>query len=313
MPKNTASKISVDRQLKWYERHKRRDPTRCGILIEGDSWFTTPVLSWEGPTLVARLKRHEQDGKRRFAVVSVANPGATLVQMLGPNNVDFQLATNPDLLRKQTYDIVLLSAGGNDFLGDDLELYLNDASPGTAVRRCIDAATGPEEAARCAVRCGPLLDALDNRLATMLHDFRGSLLRPRGLGNARILAHGYDYPFPDGRPMEVLGFTIGPWLKPLFQRKRLPAFVHRPIVKLLVDEFNRMLGDVARARQRFHYLDLRGLLNEPADWADEIHPHSDTGIKKLRDVFVGAIHQVHTGSAPSVIGGGRISDSYRCR
>ncbi len=155
MPKNTATKISVDRQLKWYAQHKRRNPNRVGILIEGDSWFTTPVLSWEGPTLVARLK--------------------------------------------------------------------------------------PELTAR-----------------------------------------------------------------------RIPTAVHRPLVKLLVDEFNRLLGDLARSQQRFHYLDLRGLLDDPADWADEIHPHSDTGIKKLRDAFVAAIHAIHAGGAPSLLGGGRIDEEYRC-
>ncbi len=312
MPKNTATKISVDRQLKWYERHKRSRPERVGILIEGDSWFTTPVLSWEGPTLVARLRRHERDGKRQFAIVSVANPGATAMQVLDAKNIDIQLATNPDLLRNQTYDLVLLSAGGNDFLGDDLGLYLNDASPGTAVRRCIDAAGSPEEAARCVLRCEALLDALENRLATLLRNFRKRVLKPRGLAGTRILVHGYDYAIPDGRAMEVLGFTFGPWLLPELKARRIPTAVHGPLVKLLVDEFNRKLAEVARSQPRFHYLDLRGLLNEPADWADEIHPHSSTGIRKLRDAFVDAIHAVAAGGAPSILGGGRITEEYRC-
>lgn len=313
MPKNTATRKSIDRQQKSYKRLRRANPNGPGILIEGDSWFSTPIVSWDGPTLVARLKRHRQNGKKQFAIVSVANPGADLVEMITPNNIDLAFAML-GLTDRQKYNLVLLSCGGNDILGDELDDFLVDVSPGTPARRCLDrAGTNMEKAARCVLDCDAYVELVHNKLGGRLKNFRSKVLRPLNLQGARILIHGYDYPIPDGRPLKVFGLEFGPWLLNKFKRHHIPQKYHTAIVKLLIDEFNSMLKNVATSQPKFHYLDFRGLLTKRSDWADEIHPHTNTGMLKLREEMVPAIHAVHAGTAGSVIGGGRITEEYSCR
>lgn len=313
MPKNTATRWSVDRQKVSYKRLRRNNPNGAGVLIEGDSWFSTPVVSWDGPSLVGRLKAHKRNGKHPFAIVSLANPGSDLVEMIARDNIDLVLATSK-LKAKQRYDVLLLSCGGNDILGKELKGFLVDASPGTAARRCLErAGTNMEKAARCVVDCAAFKDTVHNTLAKRLKQFRKKTLKGLGLNDTRILIHGYDYPIPDGRPLKIMGKEFGDaWLLPTFKLRHIPKRYHTAIVKLLIDEFNAMLRDVAKSQLKFHYLDLRGLLTKKADWADEIHPHTKTGMKKIRNEMVSALHAVKDGTAGSVIGGGRIAEEYSC-
>ena len=309
MPKNTATIKSVQRQLRTFMRAQRGDSQRFRILVEGDSWFSTPVEGWKGPTLINGLKRHERNGRRQFNIVAVANPGADLRDMLTRENFDLRLATNPDWLKKQTYDLVLLSVGGNDILGSELDNVLLNVESGPGVKQCLAAASNPEEAARCVIDrvffCGLL-----GRLEKQLSDFRVKVLKPLKLGTTPMLLHGYDYVIPSGKKLEVLGLPlIGPWLNPKFRSHKIRAAHHKPLVKLLIDEFNRTLRSVAKSQNRFFYLDLRGTLTDPADWADEIHPHSNTGIPKIRSHFVDAIHAIRDGTATSVMGNG-VTDEF---
>ena len=156
-------------------------------------------------------------------------------------------------------------------------------------------------------------NVVHNKLGGRLKGFRSKVLTRLGLKDARILIHGYDYPIPDGRPLKALGLEFGPWLLPQFKRHHIPPKYHTAVVKLLIDEFNSMLKNVATSQPKFHYLDFRGLLTQKSDWADEIHPHTSTGMLKLRNEMVPAIHAVHAGTAGSVIGGGRISQVYSCK
>lgn len=313
MPKNTATKKSVDRQLKWYKRRRRANPGGPGILIEGDSWFSTPVVSWEGPTLVGRLKAHRKDGKRQFAIVSVANPGADLVDMITPSNVDLAFATS-QLTSKQMYNLALLSCGGNDVLGEKLKTFLIDVPPGTPARRRLEAAGDDmEKAARRVLKCKQFTDFLGSTLGARLREFRKAVLKDLGMNHAPILVHGYDYPIPDGRQLSALGIKLGPWLLSEFKKKKIPKKYHIAVVKLLIDEFNSMVRGIATSQSKFHFLDLRGLLTKTSDWSDEIHPHTSTGMIKIRKEMVAAIHAVHDGTAGPVIGGGRIASEYTCK
>ena len=312
MPKNTATLVSIRRKVQGFVRAQRRNPDRYRILAEGDSWFTTPVEGWKGPTLVESLKRHSEGGKRPFNIVMVANPTTELRTTLDPNNIDIALAVLDDWIGRQTYDMVLLSSGGNDVLGTEIRSLLKDPRD-AQVGRCLDAATTPEQKARCVVNCAAYCQLLVG-FAARIRAFRHDVLRPNGLGRARILMHGYDYPIASGRDMPVFGglIRVGPWLLPAFDEQHIPQPLHAPVLKLLIDEFNRMLRDVALSQNLFHYVDLRNTLNGEQDWADEIHPHSDTGIPKLSVRLQVAIKAVRDKKAGSVIEFGQVADEYTC-
>ncbi|MEO1575246.1 MAG: hypothetical protein AAFU65_09840 [Pseudomonadota bacterium] len=313
MANSTANLISIKRRVQAFVRAQRRNPDRYRVLAEGDSWFTTPVESWNGPTLISSLKRHTEDGRRPFNIVSVANPSTELLSTLHPNNLDLPLATLPDWIKEQSYDLVLLSTGGNDVLGPRMEQMLRDPEADPAVRRCHDTAPDALSRARCILDCDAYNALLDNMIERLVR-FRADVLKPCGLNRARIMIHGYDYPIPDGRRIDVLGglVTVGPWLKPAFEHRNTPAETWNAVLKLLIDEYNARLREAALDQRLFHYVDLRGTLAGADDWADEIHPHKDTGIRKISSVLTAAMRRVRDGRAPSIIGPRHTPGDYRC-
>lgn len=314
MANSTANLISIKRRVQAFVRAQRRNPDRYRILAEGDSWFTTPVESWNGPTLISSLKRHTEDGRRPFNILSVANPSTELLSTLHANNMDLPLATLPDWIKKESYDLVLLSTGGNDVLGPRLDQMLRDPEDDPSVARCLASAGDALERARCILDCDAYTALLDNMIERV-STFREDVLKGCGLGKARIMIHGYDYPIPDGRDMEVLGglITVGPWLKPAFEKRHTPEDTWHAVLKLLIDEYNARLREVALDQRLFHYVDLRGTLAGADDWADEIHPHKDTGIRKISAVLSTAIKRVRDGRAPSIIGPRKTPGDFRCR
>ncbi|MEM6639982.1 MAG: hypothetical protein AAF610_08770 [Pseudomonadota bacterium] len=310
---NSADIVSIGRRVRAFVRAQRRNPSRYRVLAEGDSWFTTPVESWKGPTLIGALKRQTQARRRVFNIVSVANPGTELLPTLHPNNHDFALATLPDWRREQTYDLVLLSSGGNDVLGSRLSSWLRDPMADSAVGRALDRARTDEARARCLLDCSAYVTLLEEMLGR-LASLRRDVLTPNGLSKARVLIHGYDYPVPDGRPMRVLGgaISIGPWLKPAFKRANVPDELRPAVIKLLIDEYNARLRELALGQRRFHYLDLRGTLRGPDDWADEIHPHRSSGIAAIAQRMGTAMRRIRDGGAPSIMGPRAPAGEYRC-
>lgn len=313
MANSTANLISIRRRVKAFVGAQKRNPDRYRILAEGDSWFTTPVEGWEGPTLIDSLKRHTENRRRPFNVLSVANPTTELRNTIVNDNIDFALATFADWLGNQSYDLVLLSTGGNDILGVEMRQLLRDPTEDADVARCLADATTPQAVARCVVNCAAYRERL-SVMAERFGRFRGDVLKPSGLSKARVLIHGYDYPIPDGRRMEVLGglIKLGPWLKPAFDARHIPEEARQPALKLLIDEFNAMLRQVALSQRLFHYVDLRGTLAGAEDWADEIHPHKNTGVRKISGRLQSAIKQIRDGRAGSIIEGDATLDEFSC-
>lgn len=313
MASSTANLISIRRRVKAFVGAQKRNPDRYRILAEGDSWFTTPVEGWEGPTLIDSLKRHTENRRRPFNVLSVANPSTELRNTIVQDNIDFALATFGDWLGNQTYDLVLLSTGGNDILGARMRELLRDPTTSRDVRRCLAAATTPLARARCVVDCAVYKDTLKS-MEAQLGRLRRDVLKPSGLSKTRVLIHGYDYPIADGRKMEVLGglIKLGPWLKPAFDARHIPQEAREPALKLMIDEFNAMLRRVALSQRLFHYVDLRGTLTGAADWADEIHPHKDTGVRKISRRLQSAIKLIRDGRAGSIIESENAGRDFRC-
>ena len=97
-----------------YKRFKRQNPTHAKIVSEGDSWFQHP--------LVFDVIDHLLDW---FPIYSLGAGGDTLRNM----------HTKPGRLLKainqESPSILLISAGGNDILGDpQFGGFLNEYTPG---------------------------------------------------------------------------------------------------------------------------------------------------------------------------------------
>jgi hypothetical protein len=214
------------------------------ILAEGDSWFCYPAeLVISGPTdIVAHLGRE-------FAVATQATPGDIVAAMRD------SLTTPGGLLRAlQDYeaDILLLSGGGNDLLGDgQLEALL---APGRRQLPDYFKTEAFED------QFWSVIDDLDFILRQALDAFP----------DLKAVIHGYDYAIPSGQ---------GPWLLGPLQRLGVPPDLHQAVIDRIVDWFNRaqiaMVDAINREYDevRVVHADLRNS-TLTGQWYDEIHPTS---------------------------------------
>ena len=232
----------------------------AGVAL-GDSWFDydfTAMFLDGGHDLIDHL---DHSGLLNVFRLSVA--GDTLEHMVNGRQMDNAVhainVINPDF--------VLVSGGGNDLAGSDgvrLERFL---TPG-----------GLDRVAAFVMIGG----AFRKTYQTLIDEVR------KVASGLPIIVHGYAHGIPDGRgvihPLRHHPLA-GPWLKPAFDRKGVPAENRQAIVVELIDLFNAMLRELAAENPGVHHIDLRPVLRPtPIDWANELHPTS-AGFKKVAEVF----------------------------
>jgi hypothetical protein len=235
-----------------------------GVLLvaEGDSWFDYPFFD----SLEALEDEYGYD------IESVAHKGDTVEDMAyGTAQLDSLYKRFLKLRRKERVPkAVLLSGGGNDLAGTELQMLLNHKRSGLT----------------------PLNDqavagVIDERLAAAVTSLASAISRFCGVvfeSTIPIIIHGYDRPVPDGRGyLGGLWKLPGPWLEPAFRVKGYADLDERiEHIGILIDRHNTMLQRVADSGvvPELRYLDLRNTLsNDLADysdwWADELHPTRD--------------------------------------
>lgn len=223
------------------------------LVSEGDSWFLHPQIT----DTIDHLLR----GSSPLAVWSTDCAGDTLATMWNDRKTrgeywNYTYWSNP----RPT--IMLLSAGGNDLLGDGkLYFLLNQYTAGKTAEQLINAAA-------VANVLPPIMSLFSSVLSEMKRDFP----------NIRVIIHGYDYP----RPMN------DKWIGQPMQRRGIPqGALQRTVIKVLMDIYNTALQDVLAGFANATYVNLRGTV--PAnEWFDEIHPNDD-GFKKVAKKIRAAI------------------------
>jgi hypothetical protein len=215
------------------------------ILALGDSWFWYPFNNllipiyglWGGQKIV-------------FAQGKVGAEAEELAKGNYLRNFRRILRGYPGI------KAVLISAGGNDFAGDD------DMSKILAPKAvCENATTGKEcfDAGR-----------LDQLMFGTVVDAYRTLLREIAThrGEALVYLHNYDYALPTGQGF--LGF--GKWLKYPLDQAGVPLAVQPLAVNHLLDTFNDALAQIHyEFADRTLLVDSSGVL-APGDWANELHP-----------------------------------------
>jgi lysophospholipase L1-like esterase len=176
------------------------------------------------------------------------------------------------LKQGQRPGVVLLSAGGNDVVREQLAQLLTFRDPGATTEAAVAAAL--DETATAAFVDGAMRRALIDvvkKIVDMCDKHLGA-----DLGAAvPIVLHGYDHPTPDGRG--PFGSTYGNWLQPAFFEKGYASLDEaRAVMRQLIDRLNAMqlgaVADLRKARLDIRHVDLRGALQWPADWENELHP-----------------------------------------
>lgn len=268
-----ASGSPGSRQRRDWRAYLERRPA---IAYWGDSWFSTPLyknLCWNS---FARI-----DGMS----IRLGGPGLTAAEMLTPA----ACRNNAERFRAREFDLLCLSIGGNDCLGDRLARVFEG-------RGRMDA-----DAAFAAVVEHGMFERLRARYDVLLEAVSGVG------GQFRVVGHGYA-PLSRhaigkqgaltlknlGLAAMVMG-TVGPWLWPVMK----PVLGHRDeaerfALRLLVDGFRDQVLVPTRAAWPglFSFADFSavGSLDDAGFWYDEIHP-TEAGFGVLAAGYNAVIRQ----------------------
>jgi hypothetical protein len=228
------------------------------FLAIGDSWFEYPlyneVLSFQNNAIVAKSQLGSL-GNPPPQILNQALHGQATTAMLSWENQDKMITVLQDdqWLNERTGlpDAILVSAGGDDLVGDQLAIYLDYGGGGLNLKR--------------------FQGVLDFVQASYFDLFAFRDIFAQGVP---IIGHCYDYAIPnDVHPI----CTPSAWLWPSFNFAGYDYNEGLQIVTQMIDLFHDMLAGLAGdPTNNFSFIDTRNTLtrdpSQPRGWANEIHP-----------------------------------------
>ena len=240
---------------------KKNDPSYRGpiIVAEGDSWFEFPLaddlIMWLGQT---------------YAIMSLAKAGDAWTDIQNQNELF-------PAIRKEKPDIVMLSVGGNEIMGN-IERYVHSYKAGL----------GRDDYIR--PNFAPLLGWVSRRYEVAIE----TILKINA--KTKVIIHGYDYPNP--REWMQGGQWIGGPLENFLYIGDHTLWRH--VANSMIDQFNANQAAIAgKYGDSVHYVNLRGTIGRDDDewlgpedaWDDEIHGTSD-GFHRLSKKLAAVIDQI---------------------
>lgn len=265
-PQNSRHRKLVLEQLK----------TQPALLYWGDSWFSTPLY----PNLA-------RQSAARIAGIGmlIGKPGATAEQLFSASDVRKVV----ERLRHNPFDVLCLSAGGNDALSQRLArvfaAWINGPQAKISAQQAYAELVNKHFFAQLVTRYRTLLDAL--------HPVKQA--RPA----FRVIGHAYapllkigvpgDLTVPNIGLIALLKDDVGPWLwGPMQHVLASKTEAKRFADLLLLDGFrdSAMQPLMQAYPQLFSYADFSAVpaMAQAASWYDEIHPTGD-GFAALASVF----------------------------
>lgn len=229
------------------------DLGKIRIVSEGDSWFNYPT----------KLQEVIDNLFKEFSIYSLGYAGDWLANIYKENEYS-------ESIRLYKPDVFLISGGGNDLVGSKrmetlLKKYkINSTAEDLIIKNKFEKLLED-------------LRVLYNRIFTNL-----TIEQP----NLKIISHGYDYPFLDGKENKWFG-------KPMSRKGIMDKVLRNDIAKFMMDAFNDMLKDLSNNFTNVYYLDLRNKVDRN-NWKDELHPNGD-GFKQVSSIFKAKIIEI-TGS-----------------
>lgn len=216
------------------------------VVSEGDSWFQHPLICDVIDHLINDQRFDE------YAIRSLGAAGDTILDMV---NVA-EYTTIIDSIKPRFF---LLSAGGNDVIGDEFPQHIKDYSAGE-----------PPENLIKRERFNHSLTKLRNHYSDIIEQVLS--IHP----GMQIIGHTYSY----------AGQKRGGWMADHFDERNIPEEMRPDIVKIIIDDFHEQVMESLKEifPDKFDYVDVRPLLPLRELWHDEIHP-SDEGAFKVAAAF----------------------------
>jgi hypothetical protein len=189
-----------------------------------------------------------------------------------------------------TADGILVSAGGDDVVGDSFAIYL-----------------GYKRGGLDTVRFQGILDSVQASYLDLfaLRDIAAADLNidPKQMP---IFGHCYDYAIPNGVPAGYGLWQSGPWLQPSLNFAGYDYNEGLNIVQTTIDTFKQKLLDLAndkivppgKTTNDFILIDTTTTLTRdeslPNGWANELHPYTE-GFTLLAAKFLAALQTHYPG------------------
>ncbi len=238
-----------------YNKAMQAFPNAKRALCFGDSWFQYPPRPIDLNKLVAKAFRNTL-----FMSDGVA----------GRDSAQWKIAL-PRIQREIgsfQFDAILLSNGGNDIVGEEMQEFVKTASQAQSAGTSDWGVIPPE------VFDHVRLETFQHALEYTIKDLKEVIQYRDGTSPKSIIyVHTYDYIYPDGRPYRLGPITVGPWVKPaLVGVGLIDKDQQRIVTGWLLDQFARSLKAFASQTPNMRVIDSLGTLTSARQWANEIHP-----------------------------------------
>lgn len=232
-------------------------PERPRVLVEGDSWFSFAFR----PNVIRHIDRVSD-----LSILNLASGGDEIVSIMS----GAQKKAIRDALREDFFDFKLLmfSGGGNDIVGEDLLPLLKRKPSAGTWEDCIH------------------YERLERRIEQIRYAYLDLIdMRDDHRPDCVIVTHGYDYVIPSRKGVNFGIFTVGPWMQPYMEEKRIRRRAdQKAIARFLIERLDDMLETLEVQVDKFVYVRTPGTLREN-EWGDEIHPTAE-GFGKIADKFI---------------------------
>lgn len=249
-------------------------PVSAMIYTLGDSWFTYPTIFDQGApiNLIRALDSKVQAHGAKYFLNEHGEPGATSDLLTAGRYLD-QLTR----ALRDNYDFLLLSMGGNDFVGTQEVNGEIHKSFGDFLLDFSGQSSGDQLLNQQAVS-----DRLDKTLANYRSIFR-LCERLSANNNLQIVAHVYDYPIPSNRGAKVLDRwqVVGPWMYDDLVKRKIPSPLWNDVPRALLTQFATRLAHLAEDLNahtttgiKFHVAQTQSTFpfGDESYWINEIHP-----------------------------------------
>lgn len=273
-----------NRLAKWRRNAKfrsrwRKDKTQPVIISEGDSWFQFPFLIDDTIDHLSKT----------FLIKSIGEAGDTLENMTngsGHNNAEYEQVLDNFGGAIKAF---LFSGAGNDFLGTDI------ASGEPVLSLILNKFNGDATDVEGHINHSELnarVENLDRGYAKIVQNVRAR----SELKRIPIIFHGYDYvipyPAPIGENRNPVYAKKDQWLgAPMKAKGIIDPDLRQKIIRHLIDTLYGVLDGFAENDPNVIVVDCRNTLTNVSQWADEIHPNSES-FSKVAEKFSEALrHQ----------------------
>jgi hypothetical protein len=250
-----------------YRDFKKSRAGSVGILYEGDSWFAYPM--WLSTNIINEIKKAYGT---KIVQLDRSHSGDEAREMLCGDQ--FGVLYETMALRNLEFDCIAFSGGGNDIVGKNLPILLREFKAGYTWEDCLN------------------LQRYERRLREIefaYHDLAD--LRDDYQPKAWVFTQAYDYGFPSGKGVSILGITAaGGWLKDVMDARKIPAPIQKEIVDHMLARFDDMLIRVASQHDKWTHVRTQGTLSDN-EWANELHP-TEKGFKKIAEKIRCAFEEV---------------------